>query len=66
MTRDGGPERRTGLYLPNGYQLDETSNPDEAVLRREDGSEVAAYSQTGADPKEIEREAWEDHRERHP
>ena len=61
--RDGGPDRRSP-YLPSGYRLDET-DPDEVVLRREDGSEVAAYSATGADPKKIEREGWEDHRERH-
>lgn len=31
-----------------------------AVLRREDGSEVAVLSATGADPAEVERAAWED------
>ena len=47
-------------YPPSGYSLDET-DPDEVVLRREGGSEVAVFGATGADPKEIEREAWEDH-----
>ena len=62
MTRNGGPEGRHP-YLPSGYRLDET-DPDEVVLRREDGSEVAVYSATGADPKEIERAAWDDYRAR--
>jgi hypothetical protein len=63
--RDGGPERRSP-YPPSGYRLDETDPDAEVVLRREDGSEVAVYSATGADPQEIERAAWEDHRERNP
>ena len=61
---NGGGEGRVP-YLPDGYRLDETDR-ELVVLRRGDGSEVAAYSATGADPKEIERKAWEDHRERHP
>ena len=64
MRDGGGPEGRRTPYLPSGYRLDET-DPDEVVLRRGDGSEVAVFSQTGADPKEVEREAWEDHRKRH-
>ena len=60
--RDGGRERRSP-YLPSGYRLDE-SDPDFAVLRREDGSEVAILSATGADPAEVERRAWEDFRGR--
>ena len=60
--RNGGDEGRA-LYVPDGYHLDETDR-ELVVLRREDGSEVAAYSATGADPKEIERTAWEDHQER--
>ncbi len=59
-----GPEERKPPYLPNGYALDEATDPDFAVLRREDGSEVAAYSATGADSREIERAAWEDFRGR--
>ena len=40
--RDGDRERRR-LYLPSGYYFDETSERDFAVLRRGDGSEVAAF-----------------------
>ncbi len=58
---DGGREERRP-YLPSGYSLDEEA--DFAVLRRPDGSEVAVFSATGADPREIEGRAWEDHRER--
>ncbi len=60
--RDGDRERRSP-YLPDDYYLDET-DPDEVVLRREDGSEVADFSATGADPAEVEHAAWEDFRGR--
>ena len=53
-------------YLPSGYRLDDESDPDFAVLRREGGSGVAVFSAAGPDPQEIERRAWEDHRERNP
>ena len=43
--------------------MDETDR-ELVVLRREDGSEVAAFSATGADPEEVERVAWEDFRGR--
>jgi len=59
--RDGGAERRSP-YLPTGYRLDDAGDPAFAVLRRADGSEVAAFAATGADPKELERRAWEDYR----
>ncbi len=59
---DGDRERRSP-YLPSGYRLDETDR-ELIVLRRADGSEVAAFSATGADPKEVERAAWEDLRGR--
>lgn len=59
---DGDREMRSP-YLPSGYGLDET-DPDFAVLHREDGSEVAVFSATGADAKAIERVAWEDYRQR--
>ena len=40
---DNGPrEERRGTYLPSGYTLDET-DPDAIVLRRPDGSGVAAF-----------------------
>ena len=60
--RDGGPKDRRSAYLPSGYRLDET-DPDELVLRRADGSEVAAFGER-ADQGAIERAAWEDLRER--
>ena len=60
---DNGPKEGRGPYLPSGYTLDET-DPDEVVLRRADGSEVATFSAVGADRKEIERAAWEDFRGR--
>jgi hypothetical protein len=60
--RDGDRGRRSP-YLPDDYYLDET-DPDEVVLRRRDGSEVAVFSATEADPKEVERVAWEDFRRR--
>jgi hypothetical protein len=59
---DGRREERAP-YLPFGYYLDET-DPDVVVLRRPNGSEVAAYGAAGADPKEIERMAWGDFRGR--
>lgn len=34
-------------FLPAGYRLDET-DPDVVVLRREDGSSVAAFGALGA------------------
>ena len=61
--RDGEPNRRSP-YLPSSYRLDDVSDPDEALLRREDGSEVAVFNATGADPKEVELRAWEDFRRR--
>ncbi len=56
---DGQPEGRAP-YLPSNYSLDE-SDPDFAILRRPDGSEVAAFGEK-ADPREVERRAWEDFR----
>jgi type II secretory pathway pseudopilin PulG len=50
-------------FLPDDYRLDETDS-DEVVLRRRDGSEVAVFDATGADPREIEERAWEDFRGR--
>ena len=61
--RDRGRKGRSP-YLRPGYRLDDESDPDFAVLRRPDGSEVAVFSVTGADPREIERAAWEDRRGR--
>ena len=56
---DNGPKEERGPYLPSGYGLDET-DPDAIVLRRPDGSEVATFSAVGADPREVEKRAWED------
>lgn len=62
--RGNGPREDRGLYLPSGYRLDELAERDLVMLRRPDGSEVAVYSATGADPKEMEKRAREDFRER--
>ncbi len=59
-----GPERKRPPYLPDGYASDETTQADLVILRREDGSEVAVFSATGADPAEVERAAWDDFGER--
>ena len=37
-----GPEEKRPPYLPSGYYLDEVTDPDTGILRRGDGSEVAA------------------------
>ena len=55
-----GPAEKRPSYLPSGFSLDETTYPGAVILRRPDGSEVAAFSAEGADPREIERAAWED------
>ena len=56
---DGRREERAP-YLPSGYLLDETSERDFVILCADNGREVAWFSATGADPKEIEKRAWED------
>jgi hypothetical protein len=58
--RDGPREPRHPYFLPSGYALDEQAKRDFVVLRRPDGSEVAAFRALGADPVEIEQRAWED------
>ena len=57
---DGRREGRAP-YLPSGYRLDEATDPDTAILRREDGSEVAYFGER-AGVEEVERAAWEDFR----
>ena len=47
------------LRLPPGYILD-MSDSDVLVLRRSDGSSVAAFSAWGADPTEVRRAVEED------
>ena len=59
MQDNDGEREMRGSYLPTGYYLDET-DPDAVVLRRADGSEVATFSAVGADPREVEKRAWED------
>ena len=46
--------------LPPGYRLQ--MDPDELLLRRADGSTVAAFSGPGTDPAEVAGEAVEDYR----
>jgi hypothetical protein len=46
------------LRLPPGYQLE--LGPDMLVLRRPDGSAVAAFSSRGVMPDYLEATAWED------
>ena len=47
--------------LPSSYYLDE-SDPDILVLRRQDGSFVAAFSAQGATKESIREAAMEDYR----
>ena len=47
-----------GFHLPFGYYLDRDA--DLLMLRRSDGSLVAAFSAFGADLFEVELTAWED------
>ncbi len=46
------------LRLPPGYQLE--LDPDMLVLRRPDGSTVAAFSSRGVMIEQVEATAWED------
>ena len=49
------------LKLPPSYYLDE-ADPDVVVLRRQDGTFVAAFSASGATKKGILGAVEEDHR----
>ena len=51
------------VYLPPGYYLDH-SDPEVLVLRRPEGEVVARFSAAGYLAESVEREAWEDHRQR--
>ena len=51
-------------YLPPGYYLDR-SDPEVLTLRRAEGEVVARFSAAGYSAEAVEREAWEDHRQRH-
>jgi hypothetical protein len=53
-------ERTEALALPESYYLDE-SDPDVLVLRRQDGTFVAAFSAQGASREGIVEAAKEDY-----
>jgi hypothetical protein len=53
--RTGGPD---GLGLPFGYHLER--DDDLLILRRADGSDVAAFGAVGLDLFEVELVVWED------
>jgi hypothetical protein len=54
-------EMKEEFSLPSFYYLDE-SDPDILVLRRQDGSFVAAFSASGATKESIREVAMEDYR----
>jgi len=47
----------SGFWLPFGYYLERDA--DLLILRRSDGSFVAAFSAVGADSFEVELTVWE-------
>lgn len=49
------------LPLPPGYSLE--YGADVLLLRRKRGSVVGAFSAKGTTPSEVERTAWNDHRQ---
>jgi hypothetical protein len=49
--------------LPPGYLLDH-SDPEVLVLRSPEGAVVARFSAQGYAAKSVEREVWEDHKQR--
>ncbi len=49
---------RRGSTLPLGYFVER--DPDLLLLRRPDGTLVAAFSARGVDPLEVELTVWED------
>jgi hypothetical protein len=53
--------REGKLPLPPGDSLE--YGADVLLLRREGGSVVAAFSAKGTTPSEVERTAWNDHRQ---
>ncbi len=54
--------REEPIHLPSGYWLERDA--DVLILRRPDGSFVAAFSARGAEPSKIERAAAEDRQQR--
>ena len=57
----GGGMTEEELGLPPSYYLDE-ADPDVVLLRRQDGTFVAAFSASGATKEGIVGAAEEDHR----
>ena len=51
------------VYLPPGYYLDR-SDPEVLVLRSPEGEVVARFNAPGYLAESVEREAWDDHRQR--
>jgi hypothetical protein len=51
------------VYLPPGYYLDR-SDPEVLILRAPGGKFVARFSTQGYAAESVERQAWEDHRQR--
>lgn len=58
MLEDADIGRLEGLQLPFGYYVER--EPDLLLLRRRDGSLVAAFSVEGIDLFEVEMTVWED------
>jgi hypothetical protein len=59
--RHQGKDKREGELPSFNYYLDE-SDPDTVILRRQDGSFVAAFSADGATKEGIVKAAMEDYR----
>ncbi len=55
--------QRQEVSLPPGYTLDHT-DPEILLLRSPEGDVVARFSASGYAAEVVEREAWEDHRQR--
>ena len=54
----GRVDEHNGVWLPFGYYLE--YDADLLIMRRSDGSFVAAFNAVGADPFEVELAVWED------
>ena len=65
LTQSGGGAHEVPPWLQPSYVLDE-SDPDILMLRRADGSFVAAFSARGATREGIRQAAEEDWRQRNP
>jgi hypothetical protein len=51
-------DEHSGFWLPLGYHLERDA--DLLILRRSDGSFLAAFSAVGAEPFDEELMVWED------